>query len=292
MGYRWLMRRVGLGVIIACACGGGDGGGTPDAPPAADADALITACAVISACMGGDPGLHACVVELGPFMTAAKVTCLEAATAADCPAVAACLGYSISIDPSCVEGCADADTIVQCDGSVKAEYECASYIQSSGPACVTGSRQDCGGATCTIDGEVTCDGSVVSRCDSGITEVFDCGRWGLECVPGDDCRGPAAGACTAGTPDRCDGDGLVECVADVGRRMDCAQLVPGMTCVDALGVATCGFGEDCDPASATSTTCTGTMLTACVAGAAKTIDCLAIGATSCVTAGVDSHCRP
>jgi hypothetical protein len=268
------------------ACGGG-GGGTADAPGSPPGeDALLEACAILSACVDASVGL--CVDDWGPRLTASRVSCVRAATAADCAAATSCLGFAVSMDPTCTPGCVG-DTVVRCDGAVKSEVDCASYIDSTGPSCISSPRLDCGGGTCAVDGEESCAGSVYTRCDSGVTEVFDCARFGLECTLGAICHGPVVGTCTPGDPSSCDGDGLVECIGTERRRLDCRALIPGTTCVTPASGARCGYGSACDSGT---DTCAGAILDACVLGARRMIDCTAIGATTCMAGSASARCTP
>jgi len=101
-------------------------------------------------------------------MSTTQVDCVLATGGADCLAVRTCLGNTIVQDPACVPGCADDHTIVRCSEGLRAEYDCETYVEDVGPNCVTGAtRSDCGGTTCTVDGEHTCAGAVSSTCDSG-----------------------------------------------------------------------------------------------------------------------------
>jgi len=284
--------RLALAVaVVLTACGDDAGSAKSDGGGGGsgiDLDTRIRACATIGACVGY--ALSECMILLDRVATADQIACINTATAADCNAVRACVGVRFSTD-ACTPGCLDADTVVRCSGGTRAEYDCADVLEDVGPMCVTNGRTDCGGGTCSVDGERTCVGNVLTICDSGITEVTDCAAYGGECVatPTVHCAGPASGSCTAGTAASCAGDTLVICDGTTERRYDCKDL-GGRTCVVRSGVPTCGFGTECNPMD--DDTCTGTTLSACVDGIAQTIDCTSIGATMCRSSpGDDSTCR-
>ena len=262
-------------MVVVVGCGGNGTTSTIDAAkPVADLDTRARVCAIIGACIGYSASQ--CITLLDANATADQLACALAATAADCTAVRACFGQRISTDPSCASGCLDADTVVRCSGGQRVELDCPSSLESVGPVCVMNGRTDCGGAACAVDGEYACTGSTSTFCDSGITEVTECGKLGLECVArAPRCVGIAAGTCTAGTAPACDGDTVVTCDDGTLRRRDCS-LFGGRTCV----AGACALGAECDPS--TPDACTGTTLEVCLAGVRRSIDCTTIGATSCV----------
>jgi len=264
-----------LGVAAILGCGGtGSGGPGGGANP----EDLIKACVVIHGCLGVEP--DACVRTYGATMSATQVDCVLATGGADCLAVRTCLGTTVVQDPACVPGCADDHTSVRCSEGLRVEYDCGTYIEDVGPNCVTGAtRSDCGGTTCTVDGEHTCAGAVSSTCDSGITEVVDCAQFGLECTPTSRrCFGARTGTCAPGTATSCDGLEIVECIDGEERRTDCGRRVTGMTCVVETRGPGCAFGAEC---VAGTPTCEGTHLVACVAGRQVMQDCTALGFATC-----------
>jgi len=260
------------GVVVLVACGGG-GSDTPG--PDVDFDMRVRACAIIGACIGYST--TQCMALLDANATVDQINCALNATAADCVAVRACFGQRVMPDPACVPGCSDGDTLVRCIDGVRFEQDCPQALEAVGPACVTNGRSDCGGTTCTTDGQLACDGTTSIACDSGVTEVMDCGQIGLECIPNSPrCVGALQSeTCTLGTPPSCDGDTRVTCDGNV-RRYDC-KLFGGRTCVN----GSCAFGAECDGAT-TQNTCNGTVLEMCVAGLRRSIDCTTIGAASCL----------
>ncbi len=208
--------------------------------------------------------------------TVDQINCALNATAADCVAVRACFGQRLMPDPACAPGCSDGDTLVRCVEGLRFEQDCPKALESVGSACITNGRSDCGGTTCTTDGELTCNGTTSIACDSGVTEVIDCGKIGLACSTNSPrCAGALQSeTCTLGAPPSCDGDTLVTCDGNV-RRHDCKQF-GGRTCVNGA----CAFGSECTPTP--QNTCNGTVLEMCVAGLRRSIECTTIGATSCV----------
>lgn len=295
-------KRRALACVIVAACGGSSGDSidapqvdaaldAPDAPGAVDLATRVQACAVAGAC-GLVVDLEQCLFLLDAFAPDTRVSCLASATAADCVAARACFGYRVSTDASCVPGCADADTLVQCIENRRAETDCPASIYALGDACITNEgRSDCGGAACSNDGMSTCAGTMSSTCDSGITETTDCADRGLICESATGrCTGVGSGSCAVGTPTSCDGDTIVKCDANgVVRRQDCAVM--NRTCVDGQSDKICGYGNEC-PASELPT-CVGTVLAGCFDGVRKSIDCTTIGATQCIGGGTRmARCTP
>ena len=264
------MRRLLIGLVVAATACGGSGSSPGDAAATTvDIDTRFRACAVMAACTG--VSVAQCTALLDASATATQLQCVIDAGAGNCVAVRACFGQRVRQDPSCMEGCVDGDTVVQCGDTIRIEQDCPTSLEQVGPSCITNGRTDCGGAACTNDGEITCAGNVVSQCDSGITEVFDCARIGLVCTP-TGCDGALGGACTGGAS--CEGDTAVRCDANgMQRRQSCAAF--GRTCVNGA----CLYGSECAPT--TPDTCVGTTFTACLGGVTKSIDCTAIGATMC-----------
>jgi hypothetical protein len=266
-----------LGVVVLVGCGGG-GSNAPG--PELDFDTRARACAIIGSCIGYDA--TECMALLDANATADQINCAVAATAADCVAVRGCFGQRLMPDPACVSGCSDGFTLVRCIEGMRLEQDCPKALESVGPACVTNGRSDCGGTSCTTDGELTCNGTTSIACDSGVTEVIDCGQIGLDCIPTSPrCAGALQSeTCTLGTSPTCDGDIRVTCDGNV-RRQDCKEF-GGRTCVN----GSCAFGAECDGPN-TPNKCIGTVLEMCVAGLRQSIDCTTIGATSCVA----NRCR-
>lgn len=273
-------------LVLAAAMLGCGGGVDPSVAPH-DLEKLVRACAILSGCQGEE--VRQCVGTLRAQATAAQVDCVLAATLSNCTAANACVGLRRSTDPSCAAGCLDADTVVSCAGTLRTEIECASSIESLGPACISRTRTACGTGECAADA-ITCNGHVMIRCASGVADEYDCARLGMECAQGRGCVGVAAGPCTA--EPRCDGNVIVDCEAGLERRIDCTEQIPGSTCgVVVNNIIGCVLGEQCN-AIQTPDSCVGTTLQSCVAGAPKSVDCTSIGGTSCGYSDTHAHCMP
>ena len=155
--------------VMIAACSETKSGGFVDAPraDAAAADAVldapggsvdlagrVRACAVAGAC-SLVVDLEQCLFLLDAYAPPERIACLAGASAADCDAARACFGYRLTTDPSCVPGCADADTVVRCTGDIRSETDCPASIFGLGDACITNGRSDCGGAACSPCDHVT-----------------------------------------------------------------------------------------------------------------------------------------
>lgn len=276
-------------LVLAAMLGCSDDGTIhvdPDGPPL-DMNKLVRACAILSGCQGDE--VPECVFDLMYRGTAAQVDCVLAATLSDCTSANACVGLMRSTDPNCTAGCLDADTLVSCAGSLRTEIECASSIESLGPSCIGGTQSACGIGACSSD-TITCNGTVASRCISGVANEYDCARFGMECAQDRGCVGAAVGPCVAAPG--CDGNFIVECDAGVERRTDCSAQLPGGTCgVVVNHIVGCVLGQQCD-ALQTVDSCIGTTLQSCVAGTPMSVDCTSVGGTSCGYSGPHARCMP
>lgn len=166
--------------------------------------------------------------------------------------------------PLCLDRLDDFDTVV-------------SIYRPEQISCLAAAGADCARARaclgyaiepCAPDG-VHCNGDRLVDCSGGTGLVLNC-RGGLWFPPDATCvvpGGPSGAdatcglaACTAGTPDRCDGTRIVDCHNGVLRAADCAQI--GGTCIIDGSRATCtSVGAAC-----TSSRCDGTTLTRCEGG--------------------------
>jgi len=300
-----LLLALGLGGAGGVGCGGddsgggggsdappGDGGGEPDgvdrtdSPPAAGPptrDEFERFCAVTSSCF---EGVGDCFDDL---LWAAPDAVRCGLAASDCTEVYACLGITVTTGAPCTPGC-DGDLVVECDSGSRVTTDCSRDLLMEGSTCLVGNfGPECGGRLCSGEG-VTCEGTRLHSCDvdRGVTEVFDCARFGLTCVE------PTAGlarctdgtsvACQDGSPARCDGARMVSCEGGFEVSLDCAFLVEGLTCQTwpGSGRVYCGYGTACDPVFAKGEeTCDGTVMTYCAAGEIATLDCTDFGFSIC-----------
>ena len=160
----------------------------------------------------------------------------------------------------------------------------------TGSTCVpTATGALCGDATCSA-ASATCNGSVASSCytDKGVTLSLDCADYSQSCVTGGCTAAGGGGACAAGGLPRCDGAAIVRCSGGVELRTDCATRAVGSSCYAGNATAPepyCGFGTACFPTKGAET-CSGTSVTFCNAGASATVDCAALGFSTCLS----GHC--
>jgi hypothetical protein len=251
----------------------------------------IRACAILGACVGYD--MSSCLGKLS-HATDSQVACVLDASVAECTAANACIGVRVVPVSSCTgtPHCLDSSTYAICQSStMRLEADCPTYIDTSGPACITGTdgQGGCAVSTCSSEGEYTCDGSVSKQCFSGRLRAADCASYGMECVPSHPgCTGVASGPCTTGGG--CDGGELVDCQQGIERRTDCGKTLPGGTCIVVVNnLVSCGLGEECSVTQSTGT-CIGTTLRACASGVVKDIDCTRVGATTCSVGPNGAQC--
>ena len=217
----------------------------------ASASELARASAVLSGCMGihvvlaADVLLGEASLYFGPLGTEewrqSYVSCL-ALVDQGCAEASAC-GIELFQGP-CDEGCEDG-VLTRCGSSWGATVQC----ESLGGMCFEGIEcVPAGSATCSLPGPLTCDGDLLTGChlvgfQEGYVATIDCAAEGKQCVDGgsDDAR------CALAEP--CVGDA---CAEDVGA---------------------------CDPSE--QPTCAGALLSACTLGEPTSVDCTALGFTSC-----------
>ena len=279
-----------IAVLAGCGDGGkisihdsssGDGNGI-----VFDIDKLVRACAIVESCVGHEIGR--CVADFAARGTLAQVDCLLAATVANCTAANACIGVTRTPDSNCMPGCRDANTLVTCNElGFRTELDCSTYIESSGPVCVTGTQSACGVNACSVEGDATCTGDVATYCQSGVNKVSDCGRVGTVCEMGGCVGAPLTGPCTVAFG--CDGELLLQCDPSP-RAIDCSKVVPDGICVTINNFVSCGWGQVCDLTYPTG--CIGTTLRECVLGVIKDVDCTTIGGTTCTDTSPRPRCVP
>lgn len=234
---------------VACATeddGNGGSGGS---------DALLRACALETACFGGEVGFGQYCGVIGG---------LDTSIIAQNPSTEGKL-MAAAID--CLAHATTCEALSTCMHATPAEL-----------------------ATCPEDADETCVGNRLVHCHSGV--VTDCGRAGLVCgqTPWEAECGDAR--CTPGeTPDRCDGALTIRCDRDIPvlTSVDCA--LPGGACELRDETALCvGTGPPCSP-DEDDVRCDGTILTWCMAGREATTDCASLAPSeSCQVEEGGAHC--
>lgn len=255
----------------------------------------IAACVNFTSCYGRTSGLLMnCFLFDLPVYHANEIRCLAAA-GAHCDQMSMCFeGETLLMPlPSQCTSLPGINTYI-CDGADElfCGYSYAERISCSartaGSSCMTATDGSmfCSTGACT-DPTARCVGTVLTSCVSGLQTAFDCASERPAHICRVDngmphCIGGGA-ACTPRTA-RCDGTGLANCYGGQEATIDCTAM--GGTCESPNPDAGptqfpfCGFGTDCDPMMPSS--CTGTKLTFCAAGALTTIDCASLGFRDCV----------
>ncbi|HOX45388.1 MAG TPA: hypothetical protein PK668_17460 [Myxococcota bacterium] len=259
---------------------------------------------------------------LGDPMAAAvedMVACIWAA--ADCDAMRACVLASASEAQAC-EGAGpgqrcSGDVLVECDGypaETPEAWDCAAAGQVCGQ---TEAGAGCGLEPCTFgtDPDV-CDGSVLRRCDedSGVVQATDCTFYlGYGCTTSGGtwiCKTRAGGTCGTDPEDgglacigtgavcdeatftgRCEGSRMVTCNRGKESGLDCKLMHPDMECAldQQSGSAICQpASQECVMSG--NETCQGGVVSFCLLGERRQVDCRAEGFSGCAT-GVDEDER-
>lgn len=217
----------------------------------------------------------------------ALVQCLAAVTTG-CAGVMDCIGLSPLQGGETCNAC-QGDVAVLCGKGWL--WDCTKY----GGTCL-------GGGTCSYPDLPACDGTTFQdscdptghpvTCDDHVLVGPACSDFGLACglagFGGFTCVG--TGAPCAGSVDlsididergsSCQGDLIDACVGGRTATLRCPCLGDGFTCQMAGGVAFCGAASECDPRTFAKT-CNGTSVVFCDAGKLATVDCVALGFSSC-----------
>jgi len=239
-------------------------------------------------------GINDCYTDAMPFWSNAEARCVLAA-GASCTAIRACFGMTVVADPSCTGRMitCDGNNLVNCGDGARSTISCpdASPLLrvGTGATCVpTSTGALCADASCSAAAS-GCNGSIAESCvtDKGVQLSLDCADYAQSCVNGGCTAAGGGGACAVASP-HCDGAAIVRCSGGVELRTDCTVLAVGSSCYGGDRDAPepyCGFGAACLPTKGAET-CSGTSVTFCNAGATATVDCAALGFSSCIS----GHC--
>lgn len=191
----------------------------------------------------------------------------------------------------------DGDVLVPCPAAAAQVNDPALFITDCAAlgmhcAAVSGGAECTDGHSCDPKSMPSCDGNrYYDYCtDAGLRYRLDCTLSG---IPDATCRlgGSYSGCVPSGPPcgaARCDGDVRVTCLDRQEVRDDCTQLASHCTLVD--GLPTCvPVATECD--SSTKDACAGNALSTCVSGMLATIDCSAIGLSTCMQGSDGPICQ-
>lgn len=195
--------------------------------------------------------------------------------------------------------CDSSDLLVDCDKGVVERCLSPSYTAFSECRLGLGSEGRCAISGCIPDvfGPARCEDGAYLRCDplTNLKLATDCHAIGQTCKEG--AVGASAVCTTADGLFPCDMPGDSTCSPD-GKRarvcdgssaseFDCAAI--GEHCVEDAEGARCAKAEEqCTPLGAGIDVCAGNLLTVCVGGQTKTIDCAAMGLSCLPQSGSQS----
>jgi hypothetical protein len=218
-----------------------------------------------------------------------------AAEASSCADAAACLPLEkIAANASACSDqtskCIDSATAVDCSSLVVSRCDTEGFFPGS--ACATGSGEAaCVSGTCNTPGDATCDDDTLATCGpAGVTRA-PCAVAGLTCAEnaqGASCAG--AGACTKAGASVCAGNVVHACDGATLSTFDCGVI--GMSCIEpGTDAASCApLDAECTPFSDTVNICSGNKeLTGCVGGKVVTIGC-PLGKCFNAANGKTGHC--
>jgi hypothetical protein len=280
--------------------GGAGDAGVPDPPacPATtflDEDKIAVATVLLDSCISDDGfwrtqnELRGTLEEPWYPSTPTLVNCLANVTNG-CAGVSACFGYSAYTNETC-DTC-NGNVAVYCGTDGPFLWDCDKLgLTCSAGWCLPPGGQGCSGQTfteqCSSQGQpLHCEGK---RVHVGPT----CADYGLACNDAAVPRCTGVGPLCSGPSNpyfdiqyvgqSCQGDVMDACVgAAVGRqaKLDCSCFGPGFSCQSAEGATFCGAASECDPETHAKS-CNGTSVVFCDAGKLRSVDCMALGFTSC-----------
>ena len=150
---------------------------------------------------------------------------------------------------------------------------------------------NCTGNPCTDEGSYRCQGAVRIGCSGGHERRTNCANMGRNCVA----EGGRAFCAITGTScmaDRCDGDVRIDCYEGMeGFRVDCDEIVPGLTCVEREERVRCGVPEGQEQCQAGQARCEGSIARVCIGGQWMDFDCSQFLNAGCQTVGDDIRCK-
>jgi len=250
-----------------------------------------TSRASFSSCLGHVAG------PLSPtrFGIAAQAGLLECVSASGSCAEALACAYVEPLapsDPRCAgvvgDQCASVTMLVDCASGIA--ERCTSPYYGAGSECRLGlaSEGRCGFSGCLPQSASPprCTTGVYVRCDpaTNLKVAKNCNTVGLTCPEGAEgadaqcatedgifpCDEPAATTCSP------EGDRVRACDGALASEFDCAAM--GGACVVESGEARCKRPLDqCSPRAPGIDVCAGNMISVCVGGAPRTLDCAALG---------------
>jgi len=217
----------------------------------------------------------------------------------DCAAVSRCQLGDMGPCPAGERDHCDGSREVYCWGGDLLVDDCAdgSLLDTDpGATCFVGTdgATRCGFATCPTPAPPDhCEGNTEVTCDHGVLERLTCSP-GV-CSMGS--QGPrCAGTGAPCTQDRCDGDTLMQCLGRREQPFACDQLPIPSVCGQGCAYGVCPVSRclpssrlSCDPLSHVDT-CDGTRIVYCD-GQERTVDCAALGFTTCVAVPGGANCR-
>jgi hypothetical protein len=279
------MRRIAVLLLAAC---GSKGSSPPDAgsPPAIDE--LVAACAVDDACQIGRGGQNVddCVTYFAEgrgLFSPTQVHCLAMA-GASCDHARACVGETITMNPSCSGQSCNGTTVTDCVLGARVDTDCTQLLGAPpGLTCLaSGGTAKCSLGMCATGDPDSCDGTIAKRCNAPFVDAADCSAQGLTCSVATgtaECVGDGA-ACTV---DRMDATAIYDCRGSFEHRVDCATAIAGTSPQKdpTSSRAFCGVATDCLPWMASGQCSSATTLSVCEFGAIRDLDCTALGFAGC-----------
>jgi hypothetical protein len=283
------MRRIAVLVLAACSS---KPSSSPDAGAPPSIDELVAACEVDAACQigRGGQGPDDCLnyfAEGRGLLPVAQVHCLAAA-GANCEQAFACVGETVSQNPSCSGDSCSGTSVSLCAFGAQVVEDCTYVLGApTGLTCLaSGTAAKCSLGSCNAGDPDTCDGTIAKRCNAPFVDAIDCGVVGLTCSVATgtaECVGDGA-ACTV---DRMDADAIYDCRGGFEHRVECATAFPGTSPQKdpTSSRAFCGVATDCLPWMSNAQCTSATTLSVCEFGAVHDLDCTTLGFARCHVAG-------
>jgi hypothetical protein len=228
--------------------------------------------------------------HIGTSVQRTSLKCVAGATT--CAAALKCLNWNYDPgDPLCDGGapqrCLDQFTTLRCD--IGGVFNCSDPFYGPNAKCGAEPVDAGGNLYCTLginNGNCPplCAGNTAEGCVGNVLEANDCDSIGQQCGNDDagftTCISPGASGCTTGGI-RCAGTTVYVCSGDsfdsFETLFECASDTPGEICVSGADPRCAPSNAACTPEDQNVNTCNGSVISVCVDGQTRCVDCAAIG---------------
>jgi hypothetical protein len=226
--------------------------------------------------------------HIGTNVQRQSLKCIAQATT--CAQALKCVNWNYDPnDPQCDGGaqqrCLDQFTALRCD--ISGVFNCSDPFYGPNAKCGAEPLDAGGNLYCTLginngNCPAFCSGNTSEGCVGNVQEANDCDSTGLQCGVDDagftTCISPGASGCTTGAI-RCGGTTAYVCSGDsfdsYETLFECGS--ESEICVQGADPRCAPSNTQCTPEDTNINTCSGSVLTVCVDGQPRCVDCSAVG---------------